>query len=56
MEILDAKEVAQYLKRSPSAIRNLVMRRKIPYRKAGGRLIFFKEEIDRWLLFAVSEN
>ena len=49
MEILNAVELAKYLKRTPSAIRNLVMRRQIPFRKVAGRLVFFQDEIDRWL-------
>lgn len=48
-QYLDVKELASYLKRSPGAIRNLVMRRMIPYRKPAGRLLFLKEEIDHWI-------
>ena len=49
MEILNAEELAKYLKRTPSAIRNLVMRRQIPFKKVAGRLVFLKEEIDKWV-------
>ena len=49
MNLLNVDELASYLKRSPSAIRNLVMRRQIPFRKVAGRLVFFQDEIDRWL-------
>jgi excisionase family DNA binding protein len=42
-------ECAEYLKRSPGSIRNLVMQRRIPYRKPAGRLLFDLEEIDRWV-------
>jgi excisionase family DNA binding protein len=42
-------EVSEFLGRSPSAIRNLVMRGRIPYRKLAGRLIFFPEEIETWI-------
>jgi len=48
----DVQELASYIKRSPGAIRNLVLRRAIPYRKPAGRLIFLKEEIDRWIQMA----
>jgi len=27
----------------------LVLRRAIPFRKPGGRLLFVKDEIDRWI-------
>ena len=43
------EEVAEYLRRTPGAVRNLVLRRKIPFRKPGGRLLFIKEEIDGWV-------
>jgi len=46
---LTADQCAVFLGRSPSAIRNLCMRRKIPYRKAGGRLVFLAHEIEGWI-------
>jgi len=46
---LTVKEISDYLKRSQGAIRNLVLRRAIPYRKPAGRLLFDKEEIDQWV-------
>lgn len=48
-EYFNTKGVSEYLKRSPAAIRNLVLRRKIPFRKPGGRLIFSKEHMDQWV-------
>ena len=48
-EYLNIADLASYIKRSKGAIRNLVMRRAIPYRKPGGRLLFIKEEIDEWI-------
>ena len=49
MNLLNVEELAKYLKRTPSSVRNLVMRRQLPFRKVGGRLLFFKEEIDKWI-------
>ena len=46
---LDTKQVAEWLNRSPGAIRNLVLRRAIPFRKPGGRLVFLREEIEAWI-------
>jgi excisionase family DNA binding protein len=43
------KQVSDYLNRSPGAIRNLVLRRAIPYRKPAGRLLFDRDEIDQWI-------
>ena len=48
-QYLDISELAHYVKRSKGPIRNLVLRRAIPYRKPAGRLIFLKEEIDLWI-------
>jgi len=46
---LNTKEVAKILGRSPGAIRNLVSRNRIPYRKPGGRLLFLMNEITEWV-------
>ena len=51
---LTVDQVSAYLNRSPGAIRNLVMRKIIPYRKVGGRLAFDRIQIDRWV--ALSEG
>lgn len=45
-EYLNAEENADFIGRSPGAVRNLVMRRAIPYRKVGGRLVFLRSEIE----------
>lgn len=49
MILLNSKETATFLRRSEASIRNLVLRRAIPYRKAGGRLVFLQEELERWV-------
>ena len=46
---MNTEDVAHYLRRSPGAIRNLVMRCCIPFRKVAGRLIFLKSEITEWI-------
>jgi hypothetical protein len=44
---LNAAEVAElYPFASPEAVRTLASRRKIPFRKVGGRLVFLRSEID----------
>lgn len=47
--ILNVVELSDFLNRSPGAIRNLVMRRVIPYRKVAGRLTFLRSEIEEWI-------
>ncbi len=48
-EYLSVKELCDYIHRTPGAVRNLVLRGTIPYRKPAGRLLFLKDEIDRWV-------
>lgn len=47
----DCNGLIEYLgnSRSPGAIRNLVMRRKIPFKKVAGRLLFDLDEVDEWI-------
>ena len=44
---LNTKELSHYLGRTQQAIRDLACRRKLPYRKFCGRLMFDKSEIDK---------
>lgn len=55
-QYLTIDELSSYIRRSKGAIRNLVLRRAIPYRKPAGRLIFIKDEIDRWVQEAPGEK
>jgi hypothetical protein len=48
MNLWNIKKTSEYLDRSEGAVRNLVLRRKIPFRKVGGRLMFIEDEISRW--------
>ncbi len=49
MNLWNVKKAAEYLNRSEGAIRNLVLRRSIPFRKVGGRLMFIETEIKTWV-------
>lgn len=48
-EIMNTEEVGEFLGRTPGAIRNMTMRKVIPFRKASGRLVFFRREIVAWI-------
>ncbi len=48
-DYLNTVAAAAYLSRSPGALRNLVLRRAIPFRKPGGRLVFIRRELDLWI-------
>ena len=49
MTFLSTQEAADLLRRSPAALRNLVMRQAIPFRKTGGKLLFIREELEQWI-------
>ena len=46
---LTTAECAELIGRSEAAIRNLVMRQAIPYRKPSGRLLFIRSEVEAWI-------
>ena len=49
-DYLNSKEAALFIgKKSAGAVRNLVMRRAIPYRKVAGRLFFLRSELELWI-------
>ena len=49
MEIMNVKEVAEYLSCSESKIRNMVRDKEIPCFRIGSKLNFNKETINRWV-------
>ena len=49
-EYLNSEETGEFLGKSPAAVRNLVLRRKIPFRKPAGRLVFIRSEIEQWIM------
>jgi hypothetical protein len=48
-EFLNSREAGEMIRRSPAAMRNLVMRKKIPFRKVAGRLMFIRSELEKWI-------
>lgn len=49
MEVLNVKEMSEYLHCSISTIRKLVRTNQIPYFRIGNRLFFNKNYIDEWI-------
>ena len=47
--LMDVRGLAVYLGTSEHCVRSRVRRREIPFKKMGGRLLFRKHEIDRYL-------
>ena len=49
-EVLDTEKAGKFIGgRSPAAIRNLAYRKRIPFRKVGGRLMFIRSELVEWI-------
>ena len=48
-EFLNTEQAGKLMNRSPAAMRNLVLRGKVPYRKPGGRLVFLRSELIKWV-------
>lgn len=48
-KFLDTNECAKLINRTPGSVRRLVMRGLIPFKKPGGRLMFPRSEIERWI-------
>ena len=46
---LNTNEAAEFIGRTPAAVRILVLRRAIPYRKPTGRLVFLRSELEEWI-------
>lgn len=47
---LTVKEIAALLKKSTRSIYDLVSANRIPYRRAGGTILFIPEEVDAWTI------
>ena len=45
----NVKDLAKYLGTSPCAIRHMVLRGQVPYRKPAGRIYFLPDEIQEWM-------
>lgn len=49
MEILNIKELSEYLKISNSTIRRMISNKKIPYFQLSNQYFFNKEIINNWI-------
>lgn len=56
MEIMNAKEIAKYLRINEKKVYSLVQEGKLPHIKIGGKIGFPRELIDRWVLEHVEEE
>ena len=56
MEIWRAKEVARYLRINEKMVYRLVREGTLPHLKLGGKIVFPKELIDRWIVESAEEE
>jgi excisionase family DNA binding protein len=47
-KLLDVREAAEFLRVAPKTLYGLVSQRRIPFRKAGRRLLFLESELLEW--------
>lgn len=47
--MLDIKELSNYLNISVSLIRKLIRKKEIPHNRIGIKILFSKNEIDKWI-------
>lgn len=45
-KFLTCKQAAELLATTPGGIRNMVLRKRIPFRKVAGRLLFINSELE----------
>lgn len=56
MEILNIKELSQYLKISTSTIRRMIFKKEIPYFQLSNQYFFNKVHIDNWINKQIESN
>lgn len=50
MQTLSYKEAADFLKLKEGTLRNWVAQKKLPFHKVGRKVVFFREELEQWIL------
>lgn len=48
-QYLNVPDLCKYIYMSESSVYKMVMKKTIPFRKVGSRVLFVKEEIDQWI-------
>jgi len=47
--MLDIRAAADFLGTSPKALRHLIERRRIPFRKLGRKVVLLRGELEQWI-------
>jgi excisionase family DNA binding protein len=48
-DLLTVRELSKWLRLSESHIYSLVSKKKVPYNKVGGKVLFDKQKIKNWI-------
>jgi excisionase family DNA binding protein len=48
-DLLTVRELSKWLRLSESHIYSLISKKKIPYNKVGGKVLFDKQQIKNWI-------
>lgn len=56
MEVMNIKELSQYMKISTSTIRRLIRRNEVPFYKVSSQYFFNKECINEWVKRQIENN
>lgn len=56
MEVMNLKEVSNYLKVSSSTIRRLISKKEIPFYKVSSQYFFNKVSINEWVENKIKNN
>ena len=56
MQTMSYTEAADFIKVKEGTLRNWVAQKKVPFHKVGRKVVFFQEELEKWILSGASAN
>ncbi len=56
MQTMSYTEAADFIKVKEGTLRNWVAQKKVPFHKVGRKVVFFREELEQWILSGASSQ
>ena len=56
MQTMSYTEAADFIKVKEGTLRNLGAQKKVPFHKVGRKVVFFREELEQWILSGASSQ
>lgn len=56
MQTMSYTEAADFIKVKEGTLRNWVAKKKVPFHKVGRKVVFFREELEQWILSGASSQ